>query len=712
MQAIRRPLTHAVAVAVLCSSTLIHADSGSIDRRSVQITPYDGITDDLLSAGLNQAGLASAVAPEFADPNNPTPAELRRRAIYGNYRGIVDTCMPGVPGCVPGGGMGLLWGPQSPGAPTIAGATPGLIPGVEYKTYLRVSDGHGHVNNVPAAVQIPAHFNPSKPCIVAAVPSGSRSLYGGIAIAEWALFKGCVVALPGKGTDTGFHLLGPEAADWAVDDLDGVYGSAAAIGDDAQFALKPSPALDAYVKANPYRVATKHAHSQANPERLWGRFALDGIEFAFWALNDHYEKKGGQRFDRKNTLVIAAGASNGGGMALRALEEDGKGLIDGLVVTEPNIGPEDGRFVIRFGGDAPFDPAGRTLYDSITLMSVYAACASLAPGAAGTPILPPPALAASRCTSLREKGLVSGATTPEHAASALAALRAHGYAAAQDWGIASHDTLNLWRALAPTYANAYGRFAIEDNLCGVSFAATTNPVNGTPAPMTQANARKLFADSSGVPATGGVNLIADRASNGPILENAAISRSTNRADLNIDSALCFRALQTGEGLASGQDWVNFIRVKVGTQQIETSGKLRGKPAIVIHGRRDALVFPNLHSRAYYGLNQEREGKNSRLSYIEVTTGQHFDAFISSLFLGAAGAQFAPLHYYFVLAMDSMYAHLTSGAALPPSQVVRPTPRGFVPYAPGNVTLLLPPPSNAPAAGDRILFNGGVLTIPE
>ena len=523
-----------------------------------------------------------------------------------------------------------------------------------------------------------------------------------------------ILTLPGKGTDTGFHLLGPEAANWAVDDLYGVYGSAAAIGDDAQFALKPSPALDAYVKANPYRVATKHAHSQLNPERLWGRFALDGIEFAFWALNDHYEKKGGQRFDRKNTLVIAAGASNGGGMALRALEEDGNGLIDGLVVTEPNIGPEDGRFVIRFGGDAPFDPAGRTLYDSITLMSLYAACAAHAPGAAGTVQIPgltaPQAAGLLRCASLKDKGLISGATPAEQAASALTQIRAHGYAAAQDWGIASHDTLNLWRALAPTYANAYGRFAIEDNVCGVSFAATDATLR--PAPMTQANARKLFADSSGVPATGGVNLIADRASNGPILENAAISRSTNRADLNIDSALCFRALQTGEGLASGQDWVDFMRLKVGTQQIQTSGKLRGKPAIIIHGRRDALVFPNLHSRAYYGLNQEREGSDSRLSYIEVTTGQHFDAFISSIFAGATGAQFAPLHYYFVLAMDSMYAHLTSGAALPPSQVVRATPRGFVPYAPGNVTLLLPPPANSPAAGDRILFNGGVLSIPE
>jgi hydroxybutyrate-dimer hydrolase len=698
-----RPLTQALAAAVLCSATAIHADSGSFVRDSVKITTYDGVTDDLLSAGLNQAGLISPVAPGFADPNNPTPAELRRRAIHANYRGLVDT--------VPGGGMGVLWGPQSPGAPVIPGATPGLIPGVEYKAYLRVRDLHGHVNNVPAAVQIPAHFNEAKPCLVAAVPSGSRSLYGGISLAEWALFKGCAVALPGKGTDTGFHLLGPEAAAWAVDDLDGVYGPAASIGEDAQFALRRSRALDAYVAANPYRVATKHAHSQLNPEGQWGRFTLEGIEFAFWALNDHFEKKGRKRFDRKNTLVIAAGASNGGGMALRALEEDGRDLIDGLVVTEPNIGPEDGRFVIRYGSQPPFDPAGRTLYDSITLMSVYAACAALAPGANGTPLLPLSTLDASRCTSLREKGLVSGATTAEQAASALAHIRAHGYAAEQDWGIASHDNgLNLWRALQPTYANAYGRFAIQDNLCGVSFAATDAAFR--PAPMTEANAKKLFADSSGVPATGGVNLIADRAVGGPILENLAVSASTNRADLNLDSALCFRGLQTGEGLSSGEDWVEFIRVQAGTRQIQTSGRLRGKPAIVIHGRRDALIFPNLHSRAYFGLNKEREGRDSRLSYIEVTTGQHFDAFISSFFLGATGAQFAPLHYYFVLAMDSMYAHLTGGAPLPPSQVVRPTPRGLTPYTPATVPVLLPPPSNSPAAGDRITFERGVVSIPE
>jgi hydroxybutyrate-dimer hydrolase len=230
--------------------------------------------------------------------------------------------------------------------------------------------------------------------------------------------------------------------------------------------------------------------------------------------------------------------------------------------------------------------------------------------------------------------------------------------------------------------------------------------------MTEANARKLFADSSGIPPTGGISLVADRAANSPILENAAISASTQRQDLNLDSALCFRALQTGEGLKGGHDWANFARVQVGTRQVELSGRLHGKPAIVIHGRRDALVFPNLHSRAYYAANQQKEGVKSRLRYIEVTTGQHFDAFISSLFLGPTGVQFVPLHYYFVLAMDAMYAHLTTGAPLPPSQVVRPTPRGVTPYDAGNVLTFLPPLSNSPVSGDRIVFEDGVLTIPE
>ena len=469
------------------------SDAGRlIVHDSITRTEYDGTNDDLLSAGLNHDGLKStAAAPGFADAVNPTPAELRRRAIYNNYRAIVDVAEAG--------GFGVLWGPKL--APTFAGIQQGLIPGLEYKGYLRVPDGDaGHVNNVPAAVQIPRHFSPRK-----ALHRGRDAL--GIAQPlrrhrhrRVGAVQGMRGGASGKGTDTGFHLLGPEAANFAVDNLDGVYDHADLIGENAQFAVKPSPALDAYVASEngKYRVATKHAHSQINPERLWGQFGLAGIEFAFWALNEEFERKGGKRFDRKNTLVIATGASNGGGMALRALEDDDKGLIDGLVVTEPSIQPEDGRFVIRFGDDPPFDPAGRTIYDSMSLMSVYAACAALAPSLplAAAPLFPSlnidplggPADPARPVATRSSRKALSPAIRRTSTRSPRSPRSARTATPRRSTGACPRTrALNLWRSLNPTYANAYGRFPIQDNLCKVSFAATDGA--GKPTPMTAANAK-------------------------------------------------------------------------------------------------------------------------------------------------------------------------------------------------------------------------------
>lgn len=54
-------LTRVIALAFACSATLAFADgSPSIVHGSVRITTYDGVTDDLLSAGLNLAGLTGA----------------------------------------------------------------------------------------------------------------------------------------------------------------------------------------------------------------------------------------------------------------------------------------------------------------------------------------------------------------------------------------------------------------------------------------------------------------------------------------------------------------------------------------------------------------------------------------------------------------------------------------------------------------------------
>jgi hydroxybutyrate-dimer hydrolase len=74
----------------------------------------------------------------------------------------------------------------------------------------------------------------------------------------------------------------------------------------------------------------------------------------------------------------------------------------------------------------------------------------------------------------------------------------------------------------------------------------------------------------------------------------------------------------------------------------------------------------------------------------------------------------PLHYYFIQALDQMYAHLTDGDRLPASQLVRTIPRGR--SADGSVPQIevanLPPIKAAPSAADRITFDGQTLRIPE
>jgi hydroxybutyrate-dimer hydrolase len=64
-------------------------------------------------------------------------------------------------------------------------------------------------------------------------------------------------------------------------------------------------------------------------------------------------------------------------------------------------------------------------------------------------------------------------------------------------------------------------------------------------------------------------------------------------------------------------------------------------------------------------------------------------------------------------MNAMYAHLKTGAALPPSQVVRTTARGGVPgAAPAIAATNVPAIAATPAAGDAIGFAGGSVTIPN
>ncbi len=72
---------------------------------TVKTQSYDGNSDDLLTAGLGKTGLALATAPTIANAAQPTAAELRRLAIWSNYRALVDMTS--------NGGYGRFWGPMS-----------------------------------------------------------------------------------------------------------------------------------------------------------------------------------------------------------------------------------------------------------------------------------------------------------------------------------------------------------------------------------------------------------------------------------------------------------------------------------------------------------------------------------------------------------------------------------------------------------------------
>lgn len=660
---------------------------------------YDGVTDDLLTAGLGAAGLASAVAPPVSSP--PTAGELRKLVIYANYRALIDTS--------PNGGYRSLFGPNIDlaGEDTLG---EGKIAGKEYLAFAKNVAG---VKNVTLLVQVPTSFDPANPCIIAAPSSGSRGVYGAIGTTgEWALKHGCAVAYTDKGTGSGGHDLQSDR----VTLIDGTLSTAAKAGKNAYFAANLSaPQRAAYLGTHPYRFAMKHAHSGDNPERIWGRATVNAVEFAFYVLNEQYgttapgkakgkgkgldNKKKMKVFTSDNTLVMAASVSNGGGAVLAAAEDDHRHLIDGIVAVEPQINLKLDPAVSVSRGGIPVSAFGLPLYDYITFANLYQACAALAPsiklnspfnGVSAT-------FGGNRCTALTNAGLISGVTVDEQAESALAALRSHGWEVDSDLLHASHYTFSVAPAVSLTYANAYRRAKVTQNLCQFSMA-TTNGL-GAPAAPAADPMPTLWSLNNGVPPSTGINLVAEGALNGPIREPLAQSASTGLQDYNYDGASCLRALLDDEA------------VEEGIEQVKVKGDLGGRPTLIVHGRADNLVPVNHTSRPYLGLNNLVEGGGSKLSYIEVTNAQHFEAFLP---LPGYDSRFIPLHYYAGKAMDLMLNHLRSGTPLPPSQVVRTTPRGGVPGSAPLVTqeTNLPDIAPAPLAADLITVSQGAVNVPD
>ena len=64
--------------------------------------------------------------------------------------------------------------------------------------------------------------------------------------------------------------------------------------------------LSTFNTSFPNRYAFKHAHSQQNPEKDWGKNTLQAIQFAYWALNDSYGTLDGIDAHRSATTRAAS----------------------------------------------------------------------------------------------------------------------------------------------------------------------------------------------------------------------------------------------------------------------------------------------------------------------------------------------------------------------------------------------------------------------
>lgn len=586
-------------LAGLAAALLLSGCSGVASRTTGPEAGFDLKTyregDDLLTAGLGETGLRSAAPPAFANPDAPTARELRRRAVWTNWRGIADLA--------PGGGYGDLYGQLAP------------VPGREYHALVRLP---GRKQPHRVMVQLPDAFDTDARCVVVTASSGSRGIYGAIALAgAWGLPRGCAVAYTDKGAGTGY-----------VDTADGrgfaLNGQLAADGAPVEFRVPRAAPGEGIAP-----IAVKHAHSGDNPEADWGRHVEQAAAVALQVLELAHPEAGPWTND--STRVIAVGVSNGGGAVLRAAELPGS-TFDAIVAVSPNV----------LAGDQ-----GRALFDYSTDAALWMPCALNAaaydgvllarPGGAKSPA------GATRCASLKAAGLLPTDDAQAQAEAAREHLLAGGWTdAAVAAGVLSSN-FDLWRAVNATYASSYARSGPADMPCGYSFAAMG--ADGVARSPTAAERAAWWSDASGIPPGSGVGLRDAMASG---------------ADPSLPGNTCLRALWDD---AKGA-------VRAGIDATRAAPPRAGLPVIVVHGADDGLV-PEAFSGGAYARWAEAQGRP--VSYWRVHNAQHFDAFLG---LPVLGMRYLPMLPYGYRALDAAWKHVAEGAPLPGDADIATTPRVF------------------------------------
>ncbi|HEY9144832.1 MAG TPA: 3-hydroxybutyrate oligomer hydrolase family protein [Arenimonas sp.] len=551
--------------------------------------------DDLLTAGLGADGLRNPAPPAFADPAAPTPAELRRRAVWANWRGIADLA--------PGGGYGEFYGSLAP------------VTGREYQALVTLP---GRKQPHRVMVQLPDDFDSDARCIVVAASSGSRGIYGAIALAgAWGLPRGCAVAYTDKGAGTGYV----DTADGRGFALDGQLADA---GEAVEFKVPAHTGGDGIAP-----IAVKHAHSGDNPEADWGRHVAQAARFSLQVLSLAHPDDGPWTF--ANTRMIAVGVSNGGGAVLRAAELPETG-IDAVVAISPNVLPGDG---------------GRALYDYSTDAALWMPCALNAAAFDGVVLArakgEKSVAGMSRCGMLEARGLLDASEPQAQAEQARQHLLDGGWT---DAGIAAgviSSNFDLWRAVNATYASAYARTGPAGMPCGFSFGALG--ADGQPRAPTPAERAAWWSDASGIPPGAGV---------------ALLGGMNTTPDPTLGGNLCLRALWTDETSA----------VRAGIEATRASLPRAGLPVIVVHGADDGLV-PEPFSGGAYARWAKSQGADLR--YWRVHNAQHFDAFLG---LPVLGMRYVPMMPYGYRALDAAWMHIAAGKPLPGDADIQTTPRAF------------------------------------
>lgn len=570
------------------------SDDGLISP--IQTSTHRG-DDDLLSAGLGLDGLRGT-GSAFADPEHPTAAELRRRAIFTNWRGIADLG--------PLGGYGSIYG-----------AVP-KVEGREFAAFARVP---GVQSPHRVLAQVPDAFDAKRRCLVVSASSGSRGVYGAIAVAgAWGLPRGCAVAYTDKGAGTGYFDVA-SGTGVALDGTRALRGS---------MPLEFEPAAGA-VPFAANEVLIKHAHSGDNPEADWGRHVLQAAHFGLRALDEAFPEQA--PFTPDNTRVIAVGLSNGGGAVLRAAEADA-GLLDAVVAIEPNVLAAEG---------------GRALYDYTSEAAMFLPCALLDARFDSVPFArhagQPPGAWLARCASLRSGGWLSTDSVREQAAEALQILRASGWTDAGLESAAASTALDLWRAVAVTYAAAYARTGVGPMPCGFGFAAMG--ADGATHAAGMAERAAWWADATGIAPGAGIGIL---------------DSSAQGEDPTWPGTLCLRRLWT-EGGELGE------RLHDGVDATRAGLPRADLPILIVHGKADGLLPIGFSSQAYVDWLRAQDRQPM---FWQVGHGQHFDAFLG---FPGFGDRHVPMLPYAYAALDRIDAYLDGTGARPESQDIATTPRG-------------------------------------